>query len=109
MWSTILEIVNKLLDLLKSFFAKKDEKSTSVQYETEPKKAPVVLKHVFNATDRKNFTNMCNEQLLYLAKNTDGDLVITREQIARLANLANKGLVKGAKRVKMIKLLLQIA
>lgn len=108
MWSTILEIVNKLLDLIKAIFVK-DKKDASVQYKTEPKKAPVILKHIFNATDRKNFTNMCNEQSLYLAKNTNGDLVITREQITRLSSFASKGLIKGTKRVKMINLLAQIA
>lgn len=112
MWATILEIINKLLDLLKSFFCK-DSKSgdknseasetSSDETKTSKKCNILVLKYVLNANDRRNLTECAKFCGLTLAKNTFGELTITKKQIDILSQNAKEGKIKGTKRLEIIK------
>lgn len=110
--TAVIELINKILDFIKSFISKKAEKEVvekcSCNEQKEPKAPEIVrLRDYFNANERKNLANWAKDESLTLMKNVEGELVITANQAFLLWKGVQRGETRGKKRIEMINYLVK--
>lgn len=100
--TAVIELVNKILDFIKSFIDKKGNEQKKGE-KCKCDKAPEIvrLRDYFNANERKNFANWAKDEGLTLMKNTDGELVVTANQAFLLWKGVQRGDTRGKKRIEM--------
>ena len=107
----IIELINKVWDLIKSLVTKKTEKQSERKKKERSRPTPpklIRLRDYFNANDRKNLADWAKQEGLSLMKNIRGELVIIEKQAFFLWKNSKRGSMQGKKRLKIAKTLEQI-
>lgn len=110
--TAIIELINKVLDFVKSFLSKRGDTEKSETRKEKPKSKDfqyIMLKDFTDANERKNFANCAKRQGITLPKNVDGELLVGKEHLKTLAKAIVLGKIRGAKCIEVIRRLEKIA